>query len=206
GARPVTRPATRISSPISSLAEKAAASDPSGVRTTIIGPSGDVIQPVEPPDGWRPIGAVAPKMALAALEKGEPVGPKLIETSSGAYVVLNRPVSDRAGMAVVQFSSPLDKEVEELLLSFRIAFGGALLILVGVALTLGRPLASLALRPLRRLTETVSGISPSDLSARVQPPPADDHLRELALAFNHMLARIDRSVEAERRGQEQLRR
>src|SRR5262245_44219967 len=38
GARPVTRPATRISSPISSLAEKAAASDPSGVRTTIIGP------------------------------------------------------------------------------------------------------------------------------------------------------------------------
>jgi two-component system OmpR family sensor kinase len=145
-------------------------------------------------------------MANAALNDGDIIGPVLVQSDSGQYVVLYRPVADKAGTAVVQFSAPLDRQVEDLLSSFRLAFGVGLLILVGITLFLGRPLASLALRPLRRLTDTVSNISPEHLSARVPVPPAADDLHELALAFNSTLERIDRSVQAQRRVQDQLRR
>ncbi|MBV9134099.1 MAG: HAMP domain-containing histidine kinase [Chloroflexi bacterium] len=201
----VPQRATRLSSSVVALANEAAASEPAGVQTSVLSPSGSVIPPDAVPPGWKPRPAVEPKMAAAALRDGNVIGPTLVETDAGRYVVMYQPVTDQAGMAVVQFASRFDEQVQNLLLSFRLAFGAGLLILVGITLTLGRPLASLALRPLRRLTDIVSHISPDHLNARVPVPRGNDDLHELALAFNSTLERIDRSVQAERRGQDQLR-
>jgi two-component system OmpR family sensor kinase len=195
-----------VESPLTTLASQAAAGDSAGVQTSVIGPAGSVIQPNPVPPGWRAQPAVAPKMAASALNAGEVVGPALVQSDAGQYVVMYRPIVDKAGAAVVQISAPLDAQVEDLLRSFWLVFGAGLLILVAITLTLGRPLASLALRPLRRLTDAVSDISPEHLSARVPVPRGSDDLHELALAFNSMLERIDQSVQVERRGQEQLRR
>lgn len=197
---------TRVSSPIADLAEQAAASDGADVNTTVLNANGAIVKPVAPPAKWQPAPMLSPTMASTALAEGESVGPVQLEMADGRYVVLYRPVADKATTAVVQFASPLDRSVEDVLRTFRLTFAAALVTAVVLSLALGRPLARLALRPLQRLTDRVSDISADDLSAEVPVPPARDHLRELAVAFNSMLARIDRSVQAERRGQEQLRR
>jgi two-component system OmpR family sensor kinase len=202
GSKPV---ATR-SEPLPVLARRVANTDATGVTTMLLADDGSVAIPNPPSADWVAADTLSPAMLGAALADNRSIGPALVRTQSGSYVVLYRPVSAPGTRAAAQISAPLGKEVEELLLSFRLAFGVGMVVLVVAALVLGRPLASLALRPLRRLTSTVSTVSMDRLSERVAVPSANDDLRELALAFNQMLARLDHSAQVERRTQEQLRR
>ncbi|MEY2523910.1 MAG: hypothetical protein QOJ66_2475 [Ilumatobacteraceae bacterium] len=55
------------------------------------------------------------------------------------------------------------------------------------------------LRPVRRISRTMAAITASDLHRRVQVPPTRDEIGQLALTVNETLARLDTSVEQQRR-------
>ncbi|MEP7202022.1 MAG: HAMP domain-containing sensor histidine kinase [Ilumatobacteraceae bacterium] len=55
------------------------------------------------------------------------------------------------------------------------------------------------LRPVRRITRTMADITASDLHRRVEVPGARDEIGQLALTVNETLARLDISVEQQRR-------
>jgi signal transduction histidine kinase len=78
-----------------------------------------------------------------------------------------------------------------------LAIGLPLLVVVVAAVTwwaVGR-----TLRPVRRITRTMADITASDLHRRVPVPPAFDEIGELAVTVNETLARLDTSVEQQRR-------
>ena len=148
---------------------------------------------------------LAPELARAAAVSNRPVGPAWVVTSKGSYLVLEQPVAAPGRKAVLQLSAPA-AAVDSLVRSFRLMLIAGLMGLLLASLALGRPLAGVALRPLRRLSRDIRQLTPDRLDLPVSVPVADDELRDVALAFNHMLARIDGSVRAERLSQEQLRR
>lgn len=78
-----------------------------------------------------------------------------------------------------------------------LALGVPLLALIVAAVTwwaVGR-----TLRPVRKITHTMSEITTSDLHRRVPVPPVSDEIGELANTVNDTLARLDHSVETQRR-------
>ncbi|MEO6494035.1 MAG: HAMP domain-containing sensor histidine kinase [Ilumatobacteraceae bacterium] len=78
-----------------------------------------------------------------------------------------------------------------------LAVGLPLLVLVVAAVTwwaVGR-----TLRPVRRITRTMADITASDLHRRVPIPDTRDEIGELAVTVNETLARLDTSVERQRR-------
>jgi signal transduction histidine kinase len=75
--------------------------------------------------------------------------------------------------------------------------GLPLLVLIVAAVTwwaVGR-----TLRPVRRISRTMAAITASDLHRRVDVPLARDEIGQLALTVNETLARLDTSVEQQRR-------
>ena len=63
----------------------------------------------------------------------------------------------------------------------------------------GRAIAGRSLRPLRQITESARRISGEhDLSRRIEMAPGSDEVHELADTFNEMMARLERSFDAER--------
>ena len=56
-----------------------------------------------------------------------------------------------------------------------------------------------ALAPIRAITEAARAIEVSDLSRRVELPPAKDELSELVQTINHMLDRLESGFEQQRR-------
>ncbi|CAO5168394.1 two-component system, OmpR family, sensor histidine kinase VanS [Frankia sp. AiPs1] len=68
-----------------------------------------------------------------------------------------------------------------------------------VSVAAGWWLAGRLLRPLHRITATAHRLSLSNLHERIALAGPHDELRELADTFDAMLARLERSVEAERR-------
>lgn len=78
-----------------------------------------------------------------------------------------------------------------------LAVGVPVLVLVVAAVTwwaVGR-----TLRPVRRITHTMADITANDLHRRVPVPDTRDEIGELALTVNRTLARLDISVEQQRR-------
>ncbi len=78
-----------------------------------------------------------------------------------------------------------------------LAIGLPLLVLVVATVTwwaVGR-----TLRPVRRITRAMADITASDLHRRVPVPATRDEIGELALTVNQTLARLDTSVEQQRR-------
>jgi two-component system, OmpR family, sensor kinase len=55
------------------------------------------------------------------------------------------------------------------------------------------------LAPVQRVTQAAARVSSLDLSQRVPVPPSQDEMRELAVAINHMLDRLQESFETQRR-------
>ncbi len=66
--------------------------------------------------------------------------------------------------------------------------------LIVPATIIGFCMSSRALAPVRRIIRTTRAIDASNLSARLDLPPADDELRQLSATLNGMLARIEESV------------
>ena len=78
-----------------------------------------------------------------------------------------------------------------------LAVGLPVLVLVVAAVTwwaVGR-----SVRPVRRITRAMADITASDLHRRVPVPAARDEIGQLALTVNETLARLDTSVEQQRR-------
>ncbi len=78
-----------------------------------------------------------------------------------------------------------------------LAIGLPLLVVIVAAVTwwaVGR-----TLRPVRRITRTMADITASDLHRRVPVPETRDEIGELAVTVNETLARLDSSVEQQRR-------
>ena len=74
----------------------------------------------------------------------------------------------------------------------------ASLAILGLAAVAGRRVCRRALLPVRRMAGAVQGITAADLGARVDVPTPDDELRELAVKFNALLARMEESFARQR--------
>lgn len=74
----------------------------------------------------------------------------------------------------------------------------ASLAILGLAAVAGRWVCRRALLPVRRMAGAVQGITAADLGARVDVPTPDDELRELAVKFNALLARMEESFARQR--------
>lgn len=71
----------------------------------------------------------------------------------------------------------------------------AIILSIGIIISalLGALIAKRGLKPIQRMTETVGKISISQLHARMDPKDWPKELIDLVAAFNHMLARLERS-------------
>jgi two-component system, OmpR family, sensor kinase len=77
---------------------------------------------------------------------------------------------------------------------------GLTVVLAFLAFALGVwMLARQVLSPVQRLTHAASRVSSRDLSQRVPVPKSQDEIRDLAVALNHMLDRLQESFETQRR-------
>lgn len=83
-------------------------------------------------------------------------------------------------------------ELQRLL--FLITIAGTL-----VALLVGYFLSNRILQPIRNLTQTARKIEVERMDKRIEVPPAQDELSELALTFNHMLDRLERGFNQQQR-------
>jgi two-component system OmpR family sensor kinase len=192
--------------PDQEFATIAARTDAAGVTTTVLDASGRIIPPQDPPATWHALPDLAPDLFQRALSGDTEVGPRAVSSASRSYLVLDRGVMRQSSAPIViQTSVPLT-DVDALLRSFRLAYGIASLGALALAIAAGRPLARAALQPLRSLSRGLARVKPPNLGQALPVPEPRDELRELALAFNDMLAEVSLHVQAEQRLQEQLRR
>jgi signal transduction histidine kinase len=117
---------------------------------------------------------------------------RTVDTTAGPIRVLDQVVTDGDGkpIAVITVLAPLDDARSTAAGVLRraavagligITIGGAVLLLV----------VRRSLRPLREVSAAASGVSSSDLTARVPVPRSRDEVAELAGELNHMLERIE---------------
>ena len=86
-------------------------------------------------------------------------------------------------------------QMRELLVQSGIALG----VMAVVSVVLGWIVAGRVLRPLRTITATARDISATNLHERLALDGPDDELKELGDTFDDLLARLERSFEAQRR-------
>ncbi len=105
------------------------------------------------------------------------------------------PAPGSAG-SLVLFSSL--RGVEATLAGLRLALALGLAGTLLLASVLSIPLARVALKPLSLMAATAEQIGEGDLSRRVATPAPRDEVRDLALAFNAMLERIESAFAVQR--------
>ncbi|WP_083958051.1 sensor histidine kinase [Herbidospora mongoliensis] len=94
---------------------------------------------------------------------------------------------------------PVPHLVEEVVTYQWEVAGIAILVMTVVSLVVGWFFAGRVLRPVTRITEAARRLSLSNLHERIALAGPHDELRELADTFDEMLARLERSVEGQRR-------
>ncbi len=82
--------------------------------------------------------------------------------------------------------------------ALELSLAAASLAILALAAAGGRWVCRRALAPVRRMAESVQGITAADLSARLAVPTPDDELRELAVKFNGLLTRLEESFARQR--------
>jgi heavy metal sensor kinase len=153
---------------------------------------------VRRPEGQL-IHAFGPYQDLA-LPAGEPAAfTTLSEPQAGDAIRVHAvPVpGEGRPVAVVQVARSLEDTkdtLERLLTTLLIGVPG----LVAAAAAGGYLLAARALAPIDRIIQTARRISAEDLSARLDLPMVDDEVGRLAVTFDEMLARLERSFRRER--------
>ena len=114
------------------------------------------------------------------------------------YRLLQWPVEVESRIQyVIQVAAPLhdvDETMDRLRLLFFIVIPGSLL-LAGFAAYL---ITRLAFKPMMNMVRTAEMISASNLDARLELPAANDEVRQLGMALNDMIERIDKTVKAQR--------
>ena len=104
----------------------------------------------------------------------------LREEASGSYLI-------QAGLDIT--------EDEQLISSYRRRLAYTLLLGATASALLGWWAARKGLRPLRAIAESTSGITPQRLGERLNPGTVPQELRDLVLALNAMLDRLDQAFE-----------
>lgn len=128
------------------------------------------------------IAAGAVTLAVVALVASPPLFHRHVGRALG-------PVSDAVGRHLDQALSTA------LLLSIGIGTGAALV----AALVVSWALSSRLARPIEDLSATAARLARGDLSARAVPPPVDDELADLTVAFNDMAASLEHTEDTRRR-------
>lgn len=107
------------------------------------------------------------------------------------------PVVDGKRKGIVQTALPLT-ELERSLDQLVSVFGITVPIIVLIAGLGGYLLVARALAPISAITKTAQHISAEDLHARLNLPPSDDELGQLAQTFDGMIARLEEAFQRER--------
>jgi two-component system, OmpR family, sensor kinase len=116
----------------------------------------------------------------------------------GELTVIDFPLQDVRFTAAVVVGLPAS--TVELALEQLAQDLGLTVVLAFLAFALGVWLLSRqVLAPVQRVTQAASRVSSRDLSQRVPVPRSQDEMRELAVAINHMLDRLQESFETQRR-------
>jgi len=161
----------------------------------VVGPRGDVQTTSRNRDTPLPV----PPATLAAVLDGREVydtltvGDERLEMYS-APLLLN---GEAVGM--LQVAAPREP-LEAAQTRLRWVLGGVVVGTAALAAGLGWLLATLAMRPVDRMTRTAQAIGGSaDLSRRLPEPPQHDELGRLARTFNEMLGQLDEAIATQRR-------
>ncbi|MPZ71213.1 MAG: HAMP domain-containing protein, partial [Actinobacteria bacterium] len=102
---------------------------------------------------------------------------------------------DQARLLEKQAVAQRDAQLHQLLVQSGIALGAMAI----VSIVLGWIVAGRVLRPLRTITTAARRISATSLHQRLALAGSDDELKELGDTFDNLLARLERSFDAQRR-------
>jgi two-component system OmpR family sensor kinase len=112
--------------------------------------------------------------------------------------VVTRPADIRGVRYAIQVAASLDDAYAVLRAARLLFLGMAIIILAAVGLT-GGLLARRALRPIDQIVRRARQIGETHLAERLPLPGTRDEIARLVDTLNEMLARIERSVEGQRR-------
>jgi heavy metal sensor kinase len=146
-----------------------------------------------------------PSMTSAVLPIGrlrELTGPQFFQSEvagmTGQVRILAVPTTMGSRPVVALVGGSMSDRVDALqLLIVFLAVGGP--VAIALASLAGWLVAGTALRPVEQMRRQAAAISASGLDRRLSLPEADDEVRRLAGTLNEMLARIDTSLQNERR-------
>ncbi len=147
---------------------------------------------------------VAPRLEAATYGEVAAAGEERmiqVESDDGTMLVNLVPLHGRDSgevIAVAELATSFES-VDLVLGRLRLTLLAGMAIAVVTVILLMLPLMRGVLRPLRRMATTSRAIAAGDLDRRVQVPPANDELTELAQAFNHMVGRLDTMLATQRR-------
>jgi signal transduction histidine kinase len=164
-------------------------SDPDEAFAQVLDGSGTIVEsspevadaPLVGPGDLRAGGPIFVNRPVAGLE--DPARLLIVPVGGERWVVVGATLSDRG------------EALDQLLALFAIG-GPVALLLMSLA---GWALAGAALRPVDRMRIEAAAISASEPDRRLPVPPGDDEFVRLATTLNEMLARLQESLQRERR-------
>lgn len=140
-------------------------------------------------------------------DNGGEMNPDLARNALGATGAITVRADDGRGWRMMAFrhaqhtiviAQNMD-EVYDVILDLVTAYALSLPFIAALVAFGAWRIAGRALRPLRALTDDVEKVQAEKLNQRVREPPARDEIRRLALVFNSMLARLEKSFGQARR-------
>ncbi len=131
-------------------------------------------------------------VALSPMEMRKTLEYGSISGSTGSVQKLCFPFLDEDKQYVVCITA-VDERGLKTMAKLRWGLLVGLVISLAIVFAAGQWFASLAIRPLSRITRQVERISATDLHVRVDVGPQRDELSQLARAFNGMLDRLEKS-------------
>lgn len=151
-------------------------------------------------------GAILLGLILLMTQPAIPVGTASeppVPASSPSDVAPELPVTpaDPGGLELVDAGDPELVDVAGTVTYSSVLESGvvALVVVMALAAVLGWLTARRALRPIRSITSAAQRAADQELSTRIWLSGPNDEIKELADAFDHMLARLERSFASQRR-------
>jgi signal transduction histidine kinase len=161
-----------------------------GARVVVTGPGGRALADSS---DERELGrdfSTRPEIA-AALEGRVATGTRSSLTLGGGLLFVAVPVASGGAVhGVVRATVPTSR-VDSLVRRYWLILGGVALVVLAAVAIAGRWLALWVSRPLTDLRDATRRAEAGDLTVRADPEAGPDEVRELAGAFNDMVARLD---------------
>lgn len=175
------------------------------ISATIIGPNGGEVfsAPATLPPNQVPF--LPLDQYLAAL-RGSPHVYYLASDSTGSsyLLVLNPIKSGQRTVGLAQLSTPTNDIERTLRLDRLLALIGSVSVLL-LALLLSPLIIGRALVPLAQVATSARAIARGDYRQRVRDPQTNDEIGELAGAFNHMAASVEKAIKVREESESQMR-